>query len=112
MSEHTQASSADCMGWLWQHLCALKHYTDVLAFRVLEGVFVVFDVAWLSGVDGVVAAHCAVVAGEPFGAALAEDDVAWDYVLFCCFSLLSVSDLFFLPVVSCLGLCMLVVELV
>lgn len=70
------------MGWLWQHLCALKHYTDVLTFRVLERVFVVFDVAGLSGVDGVVAAHCAVVAGEPFGAALAEDDVAWDYVLF------------------------------
>jgi len=70
------------MGWLWQHLRALEYHTDVLAFRVLERIFVVFDVARLSGVDGVVAAHCAVVARKPFRAALAEDDVAWDYVLF------------------------------
>jgi hypothetical protein len=71
------------VGWLWQYLRALENYTDVLAFCVLEGVFVVFDVAGLGGVDGVVAAHCAVVAWKPFCAALAEDDVAGDYVLFC-----------------------------
>ena len=93
------------MRWLWQHLSALKHHTDVLAFRVLEGVFVVFDVARLSGVDGVVAAHCAVVAWKPFGAALAEDDVAGDYVLFC--SPLSVSAFFFLLVVCTAEVCML-----
>lgn len=71
------------MGWLRQDLVALEDNTDVLAFGVLQGVFVVFNVAWLGGVDGVVAAHCAVVAWEPFGAALAEDDVARDHVLFC-----------------------------
>jgi hypothetical protein len=71
------------MGWLRQDLVALKHHTDVLAFRMLQRVFVVFYVARLGGVDGVVAAHGAVVAWEPFGAALAEDDVARDNVLFC-----------------------------
>ena len=65
-------------------MSALEHDTDVLAFRMLERVFVVFYVARLGGVDCVVATHCAVVAWEPFRAALAEDDVAGDYVLFCC----------------------------
>lgn len=63
-------------------MTALEYHTDVLAFWVLQGVFVVFYVARLGGVDGVVAAHGAVVAWEPFGAALAEDDVAGDHVLF------------------------------
>lgn len=72
------------MRWLRKHLSALEHDTDVLAFRVLQGVFVVFHVARLGGVDCVVATHGAVVAWEPFRAALAEDDVAGDHVLFCC----------------------------
>lgn len=71
------------MRWLRKHLSALEHDTDVLAFRVLQWVFVVFHVARLGGVDCVVATHGAVVAWEPFRAALAEDDVAGDHVLFC-----------------------------
>lgn len=42
---------------------------------------VVLDVARLRRVDGVVAAHAAVVAREPVRAPLAEDDVAGDHVL-------------------------------
>lgn len=45
-------------------------------------VAVELDVAGLRGVDGVVATHAAVVAGEPVRAALAEDDVAWNHILF------------------------------
>lgn len=45
------------------------------------GVAVVFDVAGFRGVDGVVAAHAAVVAGEPVRAPLPEDDVAGYHVL-------------------------------
>ena len=46
-------------------------------------VAVVFHEPGLCGVDGVVAAHGAVVAWEPMRASLSEDDVAWDYVLLC-----------------------------
>jgi hypothetical protein len=83
MSKHPQPPPPNRMRWLRQHLRTLKHNTDILAFRMLERIFVVFYVAGLSGVDGVVASHAAVVAREPFRAALAEDDVAGDYVLFC-----------------------------
>jgi hypothetical protein len=87
MSKHPQPPPPNRMRRLRQHLSTLKHNTDILTFRVLQGIFVVFYVARLSGVDGVIASHAAVVAGEPFGAALAEDDVARDYVLFCFCSL-------------------------
>jgi hypothetical protein len=70
------------MRWLRQHLIPLKHDTDILAFGMFERILVVLDVARLSGVDGVVAAHAHIVAWKPLCAALAEDDVAWDYVLF------------------------------
>lgn len=91
------------MGWLRQHLVALEYNTNVLAFWVLQRVFVVFYVAGLGGVDGVVASHAAVVAWEPFRAALAEDDVARDHVLFCVQSVVSL--LFFAGLVLsvCLG---------
>ena len=101
VGQHAQASSAHCMGWLRQNLGALEYNADVLAFRVLEGIFVVFDVAGLGGVDGVVAAHGAVVAGKPFRAALAEDDVARDYVLFCAGRSVS---LYFLSLAVCVYL--------
>lgn len=42
---------------------------------------VVLDVARLRRVDGVVAAHAAVVAREPVRASLSEDDVAGNHVL-------------------------------
>lgn len=45
------------------------------------GIAIVLDVARFGGVDGVVAAHAAVVAGEPMRAPLPEDDVAGDDVL-------------------------------
>lgn len=47
-------------------------------------VAVELDVAGLCGVDGVVATHATVVAREPVCAALAEDDVAGDHILFWC----------------------------
>lgn len=56
---------------------------DVLAFRVLLWVFVVLYVARFGGVNRMVAAHGAVVAGEPVGASLAEDYVSRDNILFC-----------------------------
>jgi len=49
---------------------------------VLYGITVVFHIAGLGGIDGVVSAHGAVLAGEPMRASLAEDDVAWDDILF------------------------------
>lgn len=48
---------------------------------MLERIQVVPDIAGLSSVDGVVAAHGAVVAGEPFGAALFEDNATGNDVL-------------------------------
>jgi hypothetical protein len=57
---------------------SLKHDAYVPTFRVTKWVTVVANVALLCGEDGVVAAYVAIFAGEPFGAALAVDDDAWD----------------------------------
>lgn len=64
-------------------MVALENHADVFPLRMFEGVAVVFDVAGFTRKDCVVAAHIAVVTGEPVGAALAEDDVAGDHVFFC-----------------------------
>lgn len=48
---------------------------------MLLGIFVVLHEAGLGRVDRVVATHSAVFAREPVGAALAEDDIAWDNIL-------------------------------
>lgn len=61
----------------------LKHDANVLPLGVLERVLVVLHIARLRREDGVIAADVAVLAGEPERAALAEDDVAWDDILFC-----------------------------
>lgn len=45
-------------------------------------VTVVLDVPGLKRVDGMIASETAIFAGEPFRAALAEDDVSGDDVLF------------------------------
>ena len=66
-------------------MVALEDDADVLPLRVLLGVFVVFHVPAFCGVDGVVAAHGTVLTGEPVRAALAEDDVSGDDILFCLF---------------------------
>lgn len=66
-------------------MAALEDDADVLPLGVPLGVLVVFHVPAFGGVDGVVAAHGAVLAGEPVRAALAEDDVSWDDILFCFF---------------------------
>lgn len=63
-------------------MVAFEGDSDILALRVKLGIFVVFHVAGLGGIDGVVASHSAVLAGEPVCAALAEYDVAWDDILF------------------------------
>lgn len=65
-----------------QRLGALEDDADVAALGVQGGILVVLDVAGGRRVDRVVAAHGAVLAGEPFRAALAEDDIAGDDVLF------------------------------
>lgn len=54
---------------------------NVFPVRVARGIAVVFDVARGHGVDRVVAAHDAVFAGPPEGAALLVDDVAGDDIL-------------------------------
>ncbi len=61
----------------------LKHNPNIPPFRVQARVEVVLDVAGLQGEDCMVAAHAAVVAREPFRAALAEDYVAGDDVFVC-----------------------------
>jgi hypothetical protein len=63
---------------------------NVLALRVDAWVFIVADIAGFSCEDAVVAAEFAVLAGEPRSAALAEDDVArnyifaWSGISYCC----------------------------
>lgn len=64
-------------------MVAFEDDANVLAFGVSLGILVVFDVAGLRGIDGMITAHGAVIAREPVGASLAEDDVAGDHVLFC-----------------------------
>ena len=63
-------------------MVAFKDDADVFPARVLFRVAVVFHIASLRSVDGVIAPHAAVFAGEPERAALAEDNVAWDDILF------------------------------
>ena len=63
-------------------MVAFEGDPDVLALGVELGIFVVFHVAGLSGIDSVVAPHSAVLAREPVCAALTEYDVAWDDILF------------------------------
>ena len=46
-------------------------------------VAIVFDVAGLQGVNGVVPSHTRVRARKPFATALPEDDVSGNHVLFC-----------------------------
>jgi hypothetical protein len=58
----------------------LEGDANVLALGVDAWVFVVSNVAGFSGEDAVVASEFAVLAREPCGAALAEDNVAWNYI--------------------------------
>lgn len=67
----------------------LERNTNVLAFRVQSGIPVVPYVTRFGGEDAVVAAEFAVFAGEPRGAALAEDDVAGDHIFACFLSCLA-----------------------
>lgn len=71
------------MQWLRQDLAPLKHHTDVLALGVLDWILVVFDVARLSGVDCVIATHCAIVTSEPMRASLSKDDISGNDILLC-----------------------------
>lgn len=61
---------------------ALEYHTDVLAFGMSLGIFVVFHETRLGGVDSVIATHGAVLTGEPVGSALSEYDVAGNDILF------------------------------
>lgn len=55
--------------------------TDVLSFRVFEGVAVVSNVTRFRGKDAVVSSEFTVLAGEPGGPTLAEDDVSRNHIL-------------------------------
>ncbi len=63
-------------------MVSLEDNADVLPLWVLVRVLVILHVAGLRGIDGVVATHGAVFAGEPMGAALAEDDISRNDILF------------------------------
>jgi hypothetical protein len=71
------------MSWQWEDLISLENNANVLSFRVLLRVFVVLYVAAFGSINCVIATHGAVLTGEPVRTALAEDDVAWDDILFC-----------------------------
>jgi hypothetical protein len=58
----------------------LERYADVLSVGMFPWVFVVSYVTALCRKDAVVAAKFAVLAWEPRSAALAENDVAGDYI--------------------------------
>jgi ABC-type uncharacterized transport system permease subunit len=79
------------MSWQREDLISLEDNTNVLSFGILLGVFVVLHIAAFGSINSVIAAHGAILAGEPVRAALAEDDVAWDDILFCVFVSIIVS---------------------
>ncbi|KAJ6261592.1 hypothetical protein Dda_4262 [Drechslerella dactyloides] len=82
---HLYKAEEPASGGAWrprQLLVAGDGDADELAFRLL-GVEVVAHVAGAEGVEGVVAADADVLAGEPEGAALAEEDHALAYSLAC-----------------------------
>lgn len=66
-----------------QTIRTIECNTDVLPLGVQKGIAVVFYVPGGFGEKGVVAADADICAGEPVGAALAEEDVAGDDVLVC-----------------------------
>ena len=76
--DHAEAALAHGVGRVGQLVFLVEDDADVLALGVAGGIPVVLDVAGLEGVDGVVAAETAVLAGVPYGAALLVDDVAGD----------------------------------
>jgi len=61
---------------------SLKCHADVLSFRMLQGVFVVFDEARFGSEDCVVTAHVAVFARKPVGTTLTKDNIPRNDVLF------------------------------
>lgn len=70
------------MSWQWEDLIPLEDNANVLSFGILLGVLIIFYVATFGSINCMIAAHGAVLTGEPVRAALAEDDVAWDNILF------------------------------
>lgn len=58
----------------------LERDANVLSIGMSSGVFVVSYISALRRKDAVIAAEFAVLAGEPCGAALAEYNVARDYI--------------------------------
>lgn len=71
------------MDGVGQGIGLVEDDTDVLAVRMSDGIAVVLDVAGRHGVDRVVTAHNAVLAGPPVGASLLVEDVAGDDELVC-----------------------------
>lgn len=67
-------------------MIALEHYANILPLGMFLGVFIVLDVSAFRRVDSVISPHAAILAWEPVGAPLAENDVAGDYILFWCLS--------------------------
>lgn len=61
----------------------LERNANILSLWVFLGIPVVPYVTRFCGEDAVVSSKFAVLAGEPGGAALAEDDVSWNHILAC-----------------------------
>ena len=60
-----------------------ENYSDVLSFRVLLRILIVFYISALRCIDSVISTHCTVVAWEPVCSALAEYNVARNHILIC-----------------------------
>ena len=60
-----------------------ENHSDVLSFRVLLRILIVFYISTLRRIDSVVSTHRTVVAWEPVCSALAEYNVARNHILIC-----------------------------
>lgn len=80
---HVEAALALSVLRVRQRVSLVEDNANVFAVRVQRRVAVVLDVARGHGVDGVVAAHDAVLARPPVRASLFVDDVARDDILVC-----------------------------
>lgn len=80
---HVEAALALGVRRVGQDVVLVEDDANVFAVRVPGRVAVVLDVARRRGVDGVVAAHVAVLAGPPERAALLVEDVAGNDELVC-----------------------------
>ncbi|KAJ5620914.1 hypothetical protein N7510_004898 [Penicillium lagena] len=80
-SNHIQPAAGRLVAWVRQLLVLLKHNPNILAIRMQLRIAVIPHITRVLGEDGMVSADAAVLAGEPFRAALSEDDASRHDVL-------------------------------